>query len=324
MPSFVPIQSLYDRAVKREEVQVVVGGAGFIGQNLIRELNSISEKSFVIDRALSGNIPLSEFQKNWPRDLAGQIQVHERVRIWHLAANSDIRMSAGDSLLDFENTLGSTLAVIRFVELLGEKCTGIEFTSSSSVYGQGNTTKFKEEDRTNPISYYGVMKSASEQVLEIYTKRKRVPLHTYRLPNVVGASMTHGVIYDLLGRLHEERRVLNVLGNGMQRKVYVHVDDLVSLFVEMMTETESFTINVSNGDAGLSVKEIVDLLLTETNLNPVVKYEKDTQGWPGDVTLCLMDTSKMNEFSKCQFRSSKDAVLGAIRSRMKELTWLNA
>ncbi len=305
-------------------MQVVVGGAGFIGQNLVGKLNTIGKRLLIIDKASSSNISNSEFQKNWPNNLADQIQDHEQVRIWHLAANSDIRMSANDPLLDFENTLGSTLAVIRFVELLGEKSTGIEFTSSSSVYGQGSAREFKEVDKTNPISYYGVMKSASEQVLEIFTRRKMIPLHTYRLPNVVGAKMTHGVIYDLLDRLNEEKTTLDVLGNGMQRKVYVHVDDLISLFLEMMKKTQSFTVNVSNDDVGLSVREIVDLLLTETNLSPVVRYDQESQGWPGDVTLCVMDTSAMNALSNHQFRSSKNAVLDAIRSRMMELNWHNA
>jgi len=45
--------------------------------------------------------------------------------------------------------------------------------------------------------------------------------------NVVGNMQTHGVGYDFLQKLNKDNRHLEILGDGNQRKSYIHVTDVV-------------------------------------------------------------------------------------------------
>lgn len=304
-----------------QEIQVVVGSKGFIGQNLIRRLQVDFEVVIKVDRL----IPSDDYEVNcdnsWPDVVADKISTYakQQFRIWHLAANSDIRKSASDPDLDYIDTLGSSLQVIRLAAKLKEYCTGILFTSSSSVYGQGTNQRFTEESNLLPKSYYGVMKLASENAFRIFQERYNINCHILRLPNVVGPNMTHGVIFDLLNKISVNSQILNVLGDGNQRKVYIHVEDLVDFMQDIIKFKEGITLNISNSDDGLAVKEIVTEILNIIGIETEVIYENKQEGWPGDVTICLMDNSKMRKFANLEFRSSKDSVKDAIISRLGEI-----
>lgn len=309
--------------MKNNEVQVVIGGSGFIGMNLKSKLELLGTTVIIVDKddGESGNLINASTQ--WPVILYDKLNKEPTIRIWHLAANSDIQKSSLNPVLDYLDTLGSTLQVIQFAKLLGTRCKGIEFTSSSAVYGQGISSSFKESDPLNPISYYGVMKLASEKVLQLFSRESHVPIHIYRLPNIVGPFLTHGVIYDLINRLFQNPNRLKVLGNGEQRKVYIHVEDLVSFFLEVSSINHSLTLNVSNGDNGLSVKQIVESIISKMNLDPAVEYERFEAGWPGDVTQCVLDPSIMKKYSNLVFRSSEKSIQQAIENRLSELSWPN-
>ena len=48
-----------------------------------------------------------------------------------------------------------------------------------------------------------------------------------RFPNVVGGNMTHGLLYDLIKKFKNNNGKINILGNGSQKKPYLHVSNLV-------------------------------------------------------------------------------------------------
>jgi UDP-glucose 4-epimerase len=135
----------------------------------------------------------------------------------------------------------------------------------------------------------------------------------------VGPNMTHGVIFDLINKISVNSQILNVLGDGNQRKVYIHVEDLVDFMQDVIKVKDGITLNISNSDDGLAVKEIVTEILNIIGIETEVIYENKQEGWPGDVTICLMDNSKMRKFANLEFRSSKDSVKDAIISRLGEI-----
>ena len=204
--------------------------------------------------------------------------------------------------------------------LLGQKCASIEFTSSSAVYGNriGNR-KFHENDKLDPISNYGVMKEASEKVLQIFGTRHDVPVHIYRLANIVGGGMTHGVIHDLVNKLKTEDKFLNILGDGTQLKTYLHVEDLVQTMMSISENPLGLTLNVGPEDSGIRVAEIAKLVLQLTGSNAELRFENKTYGWLGDVVDSVMDVSTLKSLSGIHLRSSILAVEDAIRSKVEEV-----
>ena len=78
-----------------------------------------------------------------------------------------------------------------------------------------------------PISTYGAMKLASEAIISAANESFLERIYIFRFPNVVGYPSTHGVIHDFIKKLNKNPKILNVLGNGKQKKVYMHVSDLI-------------------------------------------------------------------------------------------------
>jgi UDP-glucose 4-epimerase len=310
-------------------IHFVLGGEGFIGRTLVKNLVDSSSKVVVADidiwdRGFTQNSDsishLDLSQPNWAEKFAVVVPNDQQVRIWHLAANSDISRAAHDYSLDFKITLGSTIDIIDLATLLGKKCISIEFTSSSAVYGNrvGNR-KFHENDKLDPISNYGVMKEASEKVLQIFGSRHDVPVHIYRLANIVGGGMTHGVIHDLVNKLKTEDKFLDILGNGTQLKTYLHVEDLVQIMMGISKNPLGLTLNVGPEDSGIRVAEIAKLILKLTGSNAELRFEEKIYGWLGDVVDSVMDVTKLNSLTEGQLRSSHLAVEDAIRSKVEEV-----
>jgi len=312
-----------------EHINLIVGGNGFIGQNLVKALIPAGYKVVIADKNIwqiqrnkfvENVIELNLKDPNWKDDFVESLNLECGVTIWHLAANSDIAKASVDFEIDFKLTLGSTIDVINIATNLGSRCKSIEFTSSSAVYGlrQGNK-KFGENDELNPISNYGVMKEASEKVLNVFSQKSGIPIHIYRLANIVGDKMTHGLIYDLTNKLLLDSKRLQVLGNGYQRKTYLHVSDLVNLMIKCSNTPTSFTVNTGPDDEGMSVREVAELLVEKSNLHCQIEYEEKAEGWFGDVVDSVMETKLMRNMSNDSVRSSFEAIDAAIKSRLAEL-----
>jgi len=112
---------------------------------------------------------------------------------------------------------------------------------------------------------------------------------------------------------------LQVLGNGMQRKTYLHVDDLISVMSRVALLNESLTLNVGPSDEGMTVAEIVNRLLSELEKVPQVMYEKKTEGWHGDVTNAVMDNTQMKKILSFEPRGSSESIQAAIKNRLSEV-----
>ena len=308
-------------------INLVVGGLGFVGSSLVKKMEKNKMEGFIVDVDVWGKgysrlghqlhfDLIKPTTMNWAAECIEKIG-DKPVRIWHLAANSDIAKASKNLEIDYDLTLGSTLEVLKVANNVD--CLSIEFTSSSAVYGNRiGGSKFKEDDLQNPISTYGVMKLASELLIKIYADRNKIPFHSYRLANIIGPDTTHGLIFDLVNKLRKNPCELQVLGDGRQRKTYMHVDDLVECMMKISSTSSSLTVNVGPGDEGLAVYEIVEMILKQTNQNAIVKYEDKPNGWHGDVTDSVMDTSKLHALHPVTPRNSEESVREAISARLSE------
>ena len=305
-------------------MNLIIGGAGFIGKSLTKRLKDAGEEFLVVDVGVwqnsgkLGDEVWTPSDLKWSGECLNKLKGFSDIRIWHLAANSDIAKASTNFEIDYELTLGSTIEVLKVAEKID--CSSIEFTSSSAVYGnRTGSARFFEDDVLLPISNYGNMKLSSEILIRIFSDRNKVPFHIHRLANIVGPEMTHGLIFDLVNKIKQDRNDLNVLGNGKQRKTYMHVEDLVFSMIEVSRMPESLLLNTGPSDDGITVSEVVTLLLKELNIEPVVHYEDKPEGWHGDVVDSVMDTSRMRTLLNFQPKDSRESVAAAIKSRVLEI-----
>ena len=299
---------------------LIIGGAGFIGKHLSSALVDYAVLDKVSQKESSQAFPYFQGDASDPRTVLNAIQRYKPDAIFHLAANSDIGSGSQNPILDFRDTLLTTSALMQVLKVF--PVSKVHFSSSSAVYG---VLEGKISEKNNgvflPISFYGSAKLASEQILEsMYSFDPQMKVILFRFPNVVGPNTNHGVIFDLLQKLIRDPFELQVLGDGSQKKPYLHVSELVNAMLTVSDKVTSplTTLNIGP-DSVTTVSEIVEIIKRILGINPKVTYGTRRSGWEGDVPEYLLDTTAMKSFGVNIVNSSNEAVSLAVREIAKQL-----
>lgn len=309
----------------------VTGGAGFIGANLVRRLLAHDAAAVTVydNFSVGKRWHLNRFLGDERlRIVAGDVRdlsaLRDAVRghdvVFHLASNSDIARAAEVPLIDFEEGTLLTQNVLEAMRVTGVK--RILFTSGSGVYGDVPPQPIPEEyAQMRPISTYGAQKLASEALISSYAHMFEMIGSVTRFANVVGPLMTHGVTHDFLRRLRTDPTKLRILGDGRQKKPYIHVDDIIdALFLLVERQTASFDcFNVASTDS-LTVREIADLCVEQLGLtNVAYEFTGGDRGWRADVPVYSLDSSRIRQLGWANRQDSRGAVTAAARSLIAEL-----
>jgi UDP-glucose 4-epimerase len=192
------------------------------------------------------------------------------------------------------------------------------------VYGEDPSVFFREDyGPCIPISTYGASKLACEGLIASYCHMFGFRGRAFRFANVVGPRQTHGVGYDFVRRLKADPTRLRILGDGSQRKSYIHVEDVLAAIatVDGATNARYDVFNVATEDY-ITVREIADLSVRLTGLDPgSVRYELTggDRGWKGDVPIVRFDCSKIKALGWSCRRNSAEAISDAMSAMLKEL-----
>jgi UDP-glucose 4-epimerase len=272
---------------------VVTGGAGAIGGFLVRALLARGLEVRVIDNFTSGR------REHLPDPATTQgLSIHrgdirhpgeiEAVfkgagSVWHLAANPDIRRGTEQPQLDLEHGTVGTSNVLEAARRADVPY--VLFSSSSVVYGY--PTRFPTPEDYGPLfpqSLYGASKLASEALLSAYAGCFGLSATIFRYANIIGPTMTHGVIYDFFEKLQQTPDRLEVLGDGRQSKSYLRVEDCVT---GMLVGAERATAPVEAYNLGTidrtTVKSIAEMVVAAMGGRGRIEYTGGERGWAGDV-----------------------------------------
>ena len=310
----------------------IVGGAGFIGSHFVDHLlGEASNEVCIFDNFTSGRrwhfahhlgdprLTIVEGDAEDLRKLRSAVDGSER--IIHLASNPDIARAMTDPTIDFYQGTVLTNSVVEAARLTG--VSEILYASGSGVYGDwGEQEMTEDHGPLLPTSPYGASKLAGEALLSAYSSMFGIAVSAFRFGNVVGPRQTHGVGFDFIRRLRGEPTTLTILGDGLQSKSYVHVNDVVNAVLAMSSTREAdFEVhNVATGDH-ITVREIAFLALEVLNIDPLsceFIYTGGSRGWKGDVPVVRLSTSKARGRGwRCSL-SSRDALKAAMTSMVNE------
>lgn len=306
----------------------VTGGAGFIGSHLVDRLMekgevvvfdnlSCGRKEFLSQHLGRDGFTLIE------EDLLKPEKIQEAIggcdAVFHLAANPDIRLGTVDTHLDLEQGTLATYNTLEAARLEGIK--KFVFSSSSVVYGMAQKMPTPESyGPLAPISLYGASKLACEGLITAFSHLYGMQSWIFRFGNIVGSRQTHGVIIDFIGKLGKDKSELEILGDGNQRKPYLHVSECVDGIL-FGFENGKGDVNIFNlGCQGnTSVTKIAELLVREMGLEPKLNFTGGKQGWKGDVPLVEYDTSRMEKLGWKARLASDSAVEQAVKELVEEL-----
>ena len=235
--------------------------------------------------------------------------------VYHLAANSDVRKGERKTRLDFEiNTIG-TLNVLD--SMIKNKIRKLVFTSTSTVFGIPTIIPTSEDyGPAMPISLYGASKLACEGFISAYAYMYGLKAWIFRLANITGKPATHGIIYDFYKKIKKNSSVLEVLGNGNQKKSYITNEMLVDAIQYVIKNTKKkkdfvFLYNIGNDDT-IKVRETAELFVRFNKLGTRLKFTGGKGGWKGDVPLMHLSISKIKKMGWKPQKSSKKCIEDSI------------
>jgi len=253
------------------------------------------------------------------RDISEDPESPKILEVWHLAANSDIPSGVEDPNVDLRDTFMTTHSILAAMKEVGAN--KLYFASSSAVYGDMDGVPISEDKGPLlPISNYGAMKLASEALISAAAEAFLEVALLFRFPNVVGVPATHGVILDLTNKLIKDPDVLSVLGNGTQKKSYLHVSDLVQgmLFLRDNNAKNIDIFNIGPKDDGIFVREIAEAVVARVSPSANIQYGKSDRGWVGDVPKFSYLTDKLAAAGWTPQLSSHEAVKKAVAEIEKQ------
>jgi len=255
-------------------MELVTGGAGFIGSHLVDALVAKGLQVRVLDNFSSGREEFLEHHSNTNNveiiraDLLDLEEVKKAMNgihtVHHLAANPDIRL--GTEITDTDLQQG-TIATYNVLEAMRHNnVKRISFASSSAIYGEASIMPTPETyGPVLPISLYGASKLASEALISSWCGTFGGEAWINRFANIVGPRGTHGVIFDFIHKLKKDPNRLEVLGNGRQEKSYMSAEDCVRAMVHLVDNTEQKVnlYNLGTGDT-CSVRRIAEIVVEES------------------------------------------------------------
>ena len=282
---------------------LVTGAAGFIGSNLVDRLLAEDVEVIGFDNISTGNrrflrgaLRASRFRliEGDLLDVAAIGKAAEDVdMVFHFAANADVRFGLEHPRRDLEQNTIATLNVLEAMRSGGAKT--IAFSSTGSVYGEAKVIP-TPEDAGFPIqtSLYGASKVAGEGLIAAYAEGFGIRAFIFRFVSILGERYTHGHVFDFYRKLAADPTRLEVLGDGRQRKSYLHVGDCIDAMLHAIA-TAPEKVNVFNlgTDEYIEVNDSIAVITARLGVAPELVYSGGERGWVGDNPFILLDTRRI-------------------------------
>ena len=290
---------------------LVIGGAGYIGSHVVKEMMKAGHEVTVFDN-LSSGLRCNLFPKNG--FIYGNILIQADIEaafaqgfdaFVHLAAFK----AAGESMEKPEkysvNNITGTINIMNAAVKYG--CKKMIFSSSAAVFGAPEYLPMDEDHPKNPENYYGFTKLEIERFMAWYDKLKGMRFAALRYFNAAGYDPDGEIRgleqnpQNLLPRVMEVaagmKEGMKVFGNdydtrdGTCIRDYVHVTDLARAHVMALDyikkNYKSLTVNLGT-EKGTTVKEIIE---ASRRITGKAIPAEDVERRPGDPA-CLYATSK--------------------------------
>jgi len=282
----------------------ITGGAGFVGSHVADKLLELGCGVTVYDNMSTGQALFLENALQNPNFnlvkadimdadcLAKEMAGHDFV--FHFSANADVRGGVSKTRIDLEqNTIG-TWNVLEAMRINNVK--GIAFASSSAIYGEPK--EFPTPEKYSPIiqtSMYGASKLSGEALIQAFCEGFGMNSWIFRFVSLIGERYTHGAIFDFVKKLQKNPKELEILGDGEQKKSYLHVKDCVEAML-LAIEKADERVNIFNlGHTNyMNVKDMANIVITEMKLENVsFKFTGGERGWIGDAPFVQLDVKKI-------------------------------
>jgi UDP-glucose 4-epimerase len=318
---------------------LVVGGAGYIGSHMVKQLANTGNDVITLDNLSYGYRDAVKYGEFVEGDL-GDNTILDAVfksgdidAVMHFAGFIQVGESVVKPSMYYHNNVANTFTLLD--AMLRHDVKNFIFSSTAAIFGEPDYTPIDEKHNKQPINPYGHSKLMIEQVLEDYDKAYGMRSTCLRYFNAAGADPdgelgerhvpeTH-LIPLILQAASGRRQDIKVFGDdyatddGTCVRDYIHINDLCeahSLALQnMINKDQSARYNLGNG-TGFSVKQVIDVAREVSGNDFKVTIEPRREGDPAvlvaDATLAKQELNwqpkfdTLNEIIKTAWRWETD------------------
>jgi len=315
---------------------LVTGGAGYIGSVVVEELVAAGHDVVVLDNLSTGHreavIAVAQFVEGDIRDSAlveKTLRENKTQAVIHMAASSIVSESVLHPKKYHDNNVVAGKAMLDTMQAAGVK--KIVFSSTAAVYGEPDHSPLVETDPAVPTNPYGETKLEFEREMETRREKDGLNYVSLRYFNAAGATPRYGEFHDpethliplvlraALGRSAH----IDIFGDdyptrdGTCVRDYVHVIDLARAHILALgiLDSRSEIYNLGCGDAGHTVREVIDTVRQITNVDVT---ERLMPRRPGDPAVLVASSNKIRDELgwKPEFRDL-NSIIGSAWNWMK-------
>ena len=260
---------------------LVVGGAGYIGSHMVKNLHQNEINVTTLDNLSAGfksavlNGQLIEGDIGDRDCLADLFKKHQFDAVMHFASYIQVGESVSNPAKYYLNNFTNTQTLLD--SMVEHNVKRFIFSSTAAIFGEPEYTPIDEAHVKAPINPYGKTKFMVEQLLQDYDQAYGMKSVCLRYFNAAGADPegrigerhepeTH-LIPLVLQAASGRREAITVFGSdydtpdGTCIRDYIHVDDLADAHTlalnYLMQDGESTAFNLGNGE-GYSIRQVID------------------------------------------------------------------
>ncbi|KAI4453422.1 udp-glucose 4-epimerase [Holotrichia oblita] len=300
---------------------LVTGGAGYIGSHTVVELLTAGYDVTVIDNfSNSGPDALKrikaitgkdfDFVQGDVRDQGVLQKIFNSQNIYaviHFAGFKAVGESVKEPLSYYNNNLFSAIALLEVMKK--NNCKNFLFSSSATVYKDGETLPLIEDCVLQPKNPYGMTKLMIEMLLkDLYVSDKHWNIAILRYFNPIGAHKSgllgeepNGIPNNLLPYIANvatgKSAELKVYGNdyptsdGTGKRDYIHVVDLALGHLAALKKIEGMGYDAYNLGTGKSYSVLEIVAEYESACGKKIPYSIVGRR-EGDIAECFADCTK--------------------------------
>jgi len=279
-----------------------IGGAGFIGSAVIREMVEAEEYNnqiYILEpesanlQRLDG-IPVRVYRGDISNIelIADIIEKKEISTIVHLVSTMVPGSGYDEYKKEFENVIFPTVRLMQLCSRMNVKF--VYFSSGGTVYGERKTLKpFVETDPKEPISYYGLSKQMIENSVLFENRVSNLRYLILRPSNPYGRGQNiygrQGLIAVAIGKVLAGEPVV-IWGDGNTVRDFIYIDDLAKIVAKLLdNRADNMIVNIGS-NMGYSINEVMEMLNDIADEDLKLNYLPSRKN---DVSNMILDTTIM-------------------------------
>lgn len=277
---------------------LVIGGAGFIGTQLLPLLLATGRRVAVLGRKATPSHALPEGITYITGDFGQRELISSLLdryqEVIHLAYATVPNTSFENPLADLQQNLPPTVQLFSEVAARGGKL--LLVSSGGAVYGEAITLPIREDHPTKPISPYGVTKLTLENYAYLYAVTHGLKFVCIRPSNAFGVGQRpfagQGFISTAMASALREEPI-KIFGQGKTVRDYIYVSDLAAGIICALESghlSETYNLGSGVGRSNTDVIDAISLLMKERDCKVSIERLPERAF---DVKANVLDSAKL-------------------------------